>query len=193
MEFRAFTYDDIAPAEDISRLLDFITSNDLWESDAEEFWDKRILNIQTIAKVDVSMARTLKEIATAIRLKIKEHYGLDELYSDTFQIVRWFPGMYQQVHADNPSKEQMNNGLDLSHRDFGAIVYINDDYEGGQTYYPDHDVYITPKSGRLAVHPGTPDHMHGVTEVVGTTRYTISSFWTLTNFSGESKAPFLIQ
>ena len=64
------------------------------------------------------------------------------------------------------------------HREFGAVVYLNDDFESGYTYYPNFDVEIKPKAGTLVLHPGDEIHRHGVRGSRGGNRYTISSFWT---------------
>jgi hypothetical protein len=65
------------------------------------------------------------------------------------------------------------------HRAYGSIIYLNDTYEGGHTYYKNFNHEVTPKAGALAVHPGDSEHLHGVTEIKDGMRYTIASFWTL--------------
>jgi hypothetical protein len=59
-----------------------------------------------------------------------------------------------------------------------AIVYLNDDYDGGNTYFPQYDLSITPKAGNLLTFPCTLEYMHGVSEVKNHTRFTIATFWT---------------
>jgi hypothetical protein len=108
--------------------------------------------------------------------KIKELYDVEDVYSDTLQIVRWFPEMEQPPHADDMTNTDIKG---LEHRAYGSIIYLNDNYEGGKTYYPNFDVSITPKVGNLAIHPGDPEHLHGVTKIQDGMRYTIASFWTL--------------
>jgi hypothetical protein len=40
---------------------------------------------------------------------------------------------------------------------------------------------ITPEMGKLAVHPGDVDHLHGVTKIEENVRYTIAFFWKYTS------------
>jgi hypothetical protein len=89
--------------------------------------------------------------------------------------------MEQPPHADDMTnaKSENENSLDwFAHREYGAIIYLNDNYNGGHTYYPNHNFDIKPEAGKLAVHPGNPEHLHGVTKVSDEIRYTLASFWT---------------
>jgi hypothetical protein len=100
-------------------------------------------------------------------------------------VLKYLPGAALGMHNDNDTNFRVIDGQRyFSQREVAmyqvvnAIIYLNDDYEGGHTYYPNFNFDITPKSGSLAVHPGNVDHLHGVTEVKNLMRYTIASFWT---------------
>ena len=43
----------------------------------------------------------------------------------------------------------------MAHRDFAGIVYLNDDYDGGELYFTGLDIAIKPKRGMdQPSHPG---------------------------------------
>ena len=87
-----------------------------------------------------------------------------------------FPETEQPAHADDMTNYE---GMEwFHHRHYGAILYLNDDYKGGHTFYPQHNFEIIPKAGTLALHPGDTNHLHGVTKIKNSKRYTIASFWT---------------
>jgi hypothetical protein len=177
--FNAKTKDNIISKDEAKYILDIITKIDPWESGGDDFWNNRSLNSFTIyEKHDKELGKFLYNLRDKVAESIKEMYSLDkDVYPDLFQAVRWFPGMDQRPHADD-----MTNSPDADdffhHRHFGAIIYLNDDYSGGETYYPEHNVSIRPEVGKLAVHPGDPNHLHGVSKVEGGMRYTLASFWT---------------
>jgi hypothetical protein len=153
-------------------------------------FDPIIVKPTSYENKNVDIAIIVNNIRKKIKKIIELEYGNGkEVYADLIQIVRWFPGMEQQPHADD-----MKNIDDadkwFNHRDFGAILYLNDDYEGGITYYPEYELGIIPKSGRLAIHPGDSDHLHGVTKIENVNRYTIASFWTFDK-SYESDYSFI--
>ena len=147
-----------------------------WESGGGDFWDNRVINYHNMREFDRVAADIMLDANFRCKDFIKESYGLErDVYSDIVQVVRWFDGMSQSPHADDMTNTEI---IGFSHRVFGSIIYLNDDYSGGHTYYPNFGVDIKPEVGKLAVHPGNPEHLHGVTTIENGTRYTIASFWT---------------
>jgi prolyl 4-hydroxylase len=162
--------------EDCEYLINAANSLDIWESGGSEFWDNRVINYNKMLDFDKNAAVIMLDANIRCGQKIKEEYNLDaSVYSDTLQVIRWFPGMEQPPHADDMSNTDI---VGFDHRAFGSIIYLNNDYTGGHTFYPNFDFEITPEAGSLAIHPGDPEHLHGVTKVEGSMRYTIASFWT---------------
>jgi hypothetical protein len=58
----------------------------------------------------------------------------------------------------------------------GIVIYITDDYEGGEIFYINKDIKIKPKSGYLVCHPGSEEYAHGVKSFSGGPRIVISAF-----------------
>ena len=50
------------------------------------------------------------------------------------------------------------------------------DFEGGGTYFPQHEKLIKEPKGNLVVHPGRMTHWHGVRPITSGERYVIVSF-----------------
>jgi hypothetical protein len=175
--FNAKVVESFLPKEDCSYLIESAIKHNLWENGGSNgFWDNRVTNYHKMLKADKDAAVIMLDANIRCAQKIKEEFNLDvPVYSDTLQIIRWFPGMEQPPHADDMSNTDVQ-GFD--HRVFGSIIYLNDDYDGGHTYYPNHNFDISPKIGSLAIHPGDPEHLHGVTKIENGIRYTIASFWT---------------
>ena len=175
--FNAKTIDNFISKEECEYLIATVKDIEPWENGGSEFWNNRSLNAINIYKnINKDAGKLLYSIKEKTKNSILELYKEKEIYSDLFQIVRWFPGMEQVPHADD-----MTNYDDMDwfhHRHYGAILYLNDNYEGGHTFYPQHNFEIIPKAGTLAIHPGDPDHLHGVTKIKNLKRYTIASFWT---------------
>ena len=173
--FNAKTQEHFISQDKVDYILDIVSKNDYWEPSSSEFWDKRVINISKSYSVDKELGDFLKETALRIKEFIEQEYTLlDEVYPDVMTINRWFSGMEQPPHADDMTNTDVKG---LEHRVFGSIIYLNTDYTGGHTYYPDHGVEIVPEAGKLAVHPGNVEHLHGVTKIEGNTRYTLSAFW----------------
>lgn len=54
---------------------------------------------------------------------------------------------------------------------FVAMLYVNDDYDGGELFLPNHDYKYKPNSGDLAYYK--MNEMHGVCETTNGLRYTV--------------------
>lgn len=62
--------------------------------------------------------------------------------------------------------------------DFNSLIYLNDDYEGGE-FYTEKGVCYKPTVGALTFFNGAVN-MHGVKKVLGTHRFTLIFWWTNT-------------
>lgn len=175
--FKAVTIPNLISKEEAAWLVNFAEGIEQWEYGGSDFWDNRSLNaINIYEQHNKEVGKFLFDLRNKMSQEIESVYG-NPVYPDLLQIVRWFPGQEQSPHADDMTNSN-EEGLEwFHHRHYGSILYLNDNYDGGHTYYPQHNFEIKPEVGTLAVHPGDPDHMHGVTKVTGGIRYTIASFW----------------
>jgi hypothetical protein len=180
--FKAKTVDNFLTKEESQTIINFVKAIEPWESGGSDFWDNRSLNAINIYNLhSKEIGGMLYKIRQRVEKEIKDMYNLSEVYPDLFQVVRWFPGMEQHPHCDDmtDAHEDHKESLEwFNHRHYGAIIYLNDDYSGGHTYYPNYNFDIAPAAGKLAVHPGDPEHLHGVSKIEDGIRYTLASFWT---------------
>ena len=58
---------------------------------------------------------------------------------------------------------------------YGMVVYINDNYDGGEIFYTKQNIIYKPKAGDLLVHSGEEHCEHGVHPVKTNVRYSFSS------------------
>lgn len=176
--FNGFLIENFLSKDECEEIIYIAEKISPWDTANSDFWDNKVLNDITIySKISRELGTFLFDLRDKVASAIKESYRLsNEVYSDVQQIVRWFPGMEMSPHSDNMENTPFHEHH--AHRSFGSVIYLNDSYSGGNTYYPQHDVSIAPKTGMLAIHPSDTNHMHGVSMVKEATRYTIVSFWT---------------
>lgn len=181
--FEGMCFDNVLTNDECQNIIKYANTHNNWENAGHKFWDNRVININNVT--DPTVYNLLLETRQKIESTIIESYKIQQkIYCDIFQIIRWNDGMEQPVHADACNQDGSSNGL--TWRKFGSILYLNDDFDGGKTYYPKHNIEITPKVGTLAVHLGDLNHSHGVTKVVGNTRYTLAAFWGFDESKGIS-------
>lgn len=138
-------------------------SNVSWVVLDDEFWSGRVHRFALVKEPILSVTNQIKQrIADYIQGKFN-----NLAHCDTIDFVRWQDGKEMPPHRD---------AMDIyMYRDWGSVLYLNDNYEGGHTYYPELNIDVKPRAGSLVVHEG--DALHGVKSVFGNTRYTIASFW----------------
>lgn len=61
--------------------------------------------------------------------------------------------------------------------DYSGLLYLNDDYSGGEIVFPKQNLSLKPKPGTLIFFKGSMDHPHSVNEVTKGNRYNIVSFF----------------
>lgn len=174
--FIAKTKNNFLSQKEVDVFIDLIQNTDAWERSDVEFWNNRLISFHNVKdKFGLDFENVLSRILNNIKDFIIKEYKLEkDITTGAVSICRWFPGMEQPPHADDMTNTNIKG---YEHNAFGAIVYLNDNYIGGKTYYPDYGIEITPEVGKLAVHPGDINHLHGVTKVEENIRYTIASFW----------------
>ena len=128
--------------EECDYLVNLVKDIEPWETGGSDFWNNRSLNgITLYNNIDKVAGTLIYNIRNKIKETIRQEYSLpNEVYPDLCQIVRWFPGQEQHPHADDMKNTEGNDWF--HHRDYGAIIYLNDDYDGGHTYYPNYNFDI---------------------------------------------------
>ena len=169
-------YDFLTKQERL-QLLHFARSPDApWETylSKSDVWHGRMINPKSMPP---KMLKLMEKIRKRSAKHIARHYGItDPVYADTLQLVRWRPGDEQAAHADCEQPDGRPN--EFPWRAFASIIYLNDEYEGGQIYFPKHDLRPELKPGLLAYFPSTAKYLHGVEPITDGVRYTFSCFYT---------------
>ncbi len=145
--------------------------------DGNEFWDGRYIWMDQLPKHEIDTIRIMNQIRQIATLQILKSFAPEYfLFSDTAQLVRWEMGQELIPHADNIEPNgQPNTTPD---RSFSSILYLNDDYEGGETYFPGHNVRFKPKAGTMVLFGSGPAYVHGVTKITKGTRYMYAGWFT---------------
>lgn len=94
------------------------------------------------------------------------YWGMGVVYYEAFNFVKYEgAGTHFNIHADHGPAYNCT---------ISAVIYINDDYEGGELKFPrlDNLVY-TPKVGEIAVFPSNYIYEHASLPMVSGTKYCV--------------------
>lgn len=61
--------------------------------------------------------------------------------------------------------------------EYSFVVYINDDYEGGELYFENLGVTIKPEAGSVALFPAKLPYSHGSNQLISGRKVFIPHFW----------------
>lgn len=77
----------------------------------------------------------------------------------------WVPGTSGNPHIDAIELEPFI--------EYSSVIYLNDEYEGGEIYFPKQNFSIKPEKYSAIFFPGNDyDYLHGVKEITSGKRYT---------------------
>ncbi len=143
--------------------------------------DKRDFHVK---KEDSHAFDLLKKYEKKIYNEVVEHFvkklgvKVKEEPQNSLHFVKWPEGMKSGLHADC----ERPDGTPAFHAGYyrlniSALIYLNDNYEGGEIIFPSYNFYLKPSPGDLVIFPSR--YRHFITEVKGTNnRYTMPIWFT---------------
>jgi hypothetical protein len=184
--------EDFMTEEELRILTEFAKTNETWDKTETHYnedgtviydsgyWDHRVATTPTLDSVDPRISEIIVGMQLRLKEKVDAFFNVDARATSP-AIVRWLPGQRQQPHADKELHEGEGRGKpnDFPYYDIAGLFYINDDYEGGELYFPNQGIQFKPKAGAAYFFPGDMHYIHGVTEIRSGIRYVCPFFWTI--------------
>jgi len=146
--------------------------------------DKSVRNTQMV-EYDDDLGQQFNEvIGKAVREIINPHYGIEVKSAEAVQFLKYGVGGKYDVHIDAESlwHVKANNTLvwkKSMDRDISILIYLNEEYEGGELVFPNQHISLNPKAGMLVAFPSDHHFAHGVKPVTAGTRYALVTWASL--------------
>jgi hypothetical protein len=153
-----------------------------------EYWKDRVATQPSLDKNDLKISQVIMNLQQRLKKEVDSFFNVDAIPTSS-AIVRWLPGQLQMPHADKELHTGPDAGTpnDFPWYDLSGLFYLNDDYEGGELYFPLQNIQFKPKAGGAYFFPGDKNFIHGVTEVTSGIRYVIPFFWTIKKHTGKKQ------
>jgi len=91
-------------------------------------------------------------------------HDIDELHQEPYSMLKYSTGQEYKAHAD---------GGTAIGRAISSIVYLNDDYEGGEVEFVNFGLKIKPQAGMMLLFPSTYPYAHIAHPVTSGTKYAL--------------------
>jgi hypothetical protein len=184
--------------EERKTLTDFAMNNKIWdltETHVDEdglvlydanIWADRVATHSSLMKSDPSILILIDDMIRRLKIQVDKFFEVDVRETGP-AIVRWPIGARQEPHADKEFHigEERGRPNDFPYYDIASLFYFNDEYEGGELYFPVQGIEFKPKAGAAYFFPGDRHYVHGVRPVKSGHRFTSPFFWTIRKHTGE--------
>jgi hypothetical protein len=162
--------------EECQKLIEYYeTSPDSWQETC--FFNARVMDPNEPSQKDPSLEIN-KDYFNQLRHKLgqlsKEVFGKD-VKNLSLSAHKWLPGAYADDHSDNSELDGTPNAW--RENKLVTIIYLNDNYDGGNLYFRDHDISIAPEAGTMICFDVGINNVHGVTKIASGDRYTMLLSW----------------
>ncbi|MEB3213190.1 MAG: 2OG-Fe(II) oxygenase [Leptolyngbyaceae bacterium] len=107
-----------------------------------------------------------------------DQYGVRFPYAEPCSILRYRTHQFYKRHVDNillsSRFQEVQQGIPT--RDISVVGYLNDDFQGGETYFDRQDVKVSPYAGAVLLFPSYFTHPHQSLPILSGTKYAFTSW-----------------
>ena len=122
-----------------------------------------------------------RQLDGLVRRAFKQHVipqtGQQIEWFEQPEVLRYVPGGHYRHHADAyyflPEQQAWTKAVD---RDISLLIYLNDDYEGGELEFKRLFYTLRPKAGMLVWFPSDVRYEHMAKHVISGRRYSLVSW-----------------
>jgi len=163
---RAFGVDEVAKI-----VLALVASGAAWEAatiNKDQAVDRAVRDADVLDEVaERALIRRCSDRLFAATRGIAARFVPFSLLAEV-QIVRYQPGGKFVDHRDSPAAGAGPRALSL-------VCYLNDDFEGGATVFPELSATVQPASGIAIVF--APEVLHRAEPVIGGTKFALTAWY----------------
>ena len=117
---------------------------------------------------------------------INPFYNIKIHDSEIPQLLCYNVGGHYNSHIDSEALWKTPTGeliwRKVFDRDLSTIIFLNDNFEGGELVFPELDITIKPKKGTLICFPSGRNYLHQVKPVTSGERYSLVNWLTVKGF-----------
>ncbi|MBI1364926.1 MAG: hypothetical protein GC153_03090 [Alphaproteobacteria bacterium] len=110
---------------------------------------------------------------------VSQHYNVQIEGFEAPMLLRYRAGSGQAPHADAESWDAENRTWRRNaNRDYSLVLFLNENFEGGQLYFPNFDFGMNPVTGLLVAFPSDHRYVVETKPVTSGVSYVVASWGT---------------
>ena len=147
--------------------------------------DKRTRDTQ-IAPIEPVFPQVNELMHHIVKQVINPFYQFEVDSSEVPQLLCYDVGGHYQPHIDGEgiwtAPYQTQLWIKTVDRDLSMVLYLNNEFEGGDFVFPDLHIRVRPEPGLLVCFPSNRYYRHGVEPVTKGNRYSMVTWMTVKGF-----------
>lgn len=151
------------------------------------------ISVRNVKAADiVNIIPQIKELYDNIVHKIiNPFYNFNIRDSELPQLLIYEPGGHYKPHYDAVAQWKNPDGTIIwkksIDRDISTVLFLNDDFEGGDFVFPELRVRIRPEPGLLIAFPSNQHYLHMVEPVTSGNRYAMVNWMTVKEYKTKAE------
>jgi hypothetical protein len=128
---------------------------------------------------DIEILQAIDKIDKQVQNTIKELFGLSVKGVYAPFLLKFSDGCGLRLHTDTFKEDEITDYKNISY--FSSTYYINDDFVGGENFFPYYGTKLQPRANSLYLTTdiNNEDMIHEIKPVASGARYTRQQLWQL--------------
>ena len=122
-------------------------------------------------------SRVIELVRRAYACEVEPFFNCKLKSFESPHVLRYSRGSHYKPHSDsdilNTETRRWEKAQD---RDYSLLIYLDEDFEGGELVFPNFDYKLRPQAGMLAAFPSDSRYLHGAMPVLSGVRHAIVSW-----------------
>jgi hypothetical protein len=164
----------LTEADPITKWQDWVASGD--DTDVYVFGKIKHTDASKLPNGSYSSSLIYNSLRSALELAGRDYadrFNIEYQEPQPISISRYDTGTSMGPHVDDYGKEGIMPIM-------SAVMYLNDDYEGGELHFPVQDILIKPVSGSIVIFPSVEPFYHESLSIKSGSKYMVPAFWVKT-------------
>lgn len=177
--------ENFVESETVSSVMLAVENENIWVDYSGDI--KKFATELTITAVSADLLEKLQFVINEVALQVESIFSV-KVNRPKPNISKMPSGFKEQLHHDKMFDSYQFESISIPDKDITAVIYWNDDFNGGKLSFKQHKVSVTPKPGLVVMFPSDKNFQHEVTEVQNGDRYATVLFFSVTSRNQEGYA-----